>query len=69
MSTDLEEINASFQLTEMLCAKICSQKYSLCAAIKYAISILEERLDNGEHDQWIHTLVKDLEQALNEAVL
>lgn len=61
MKTDIiEPTNSSATIMYNLSVRIAS----LEASIKEAVTILHGHMDNGEHDQWMHILIRDLEQAV-----
>jgi len=65
--TKIEEVDESLKSLNNAIDKILRQKYSLCEAVKIAIQTLEERIDNGENDQWMHSLIVELEMSLKQA--
>ncbi len=70
--TQTEEINQSrkdLQDLSRIINKILRQKYLLCAVVSLAIDTIETNRDNNETGQWMDTLIRELEQALKEAVL
>jgi len=62
MGQDIDKLDLNIK-------KILNQKYMLCATIRWAKETLEEHMDNGEHDQWIHTMIQNFEEALKRAVI
>ncbi len=46
--------------------KSCNYHYELLEAIEHTLEIIEEHLDDGEYDQWLHLLSKKLKETLNK---